>query len=205
MKPRSVLVASFVLLLSAFVFTGGQQPQEPSRAMGSSLAKICLRPELLPPGTDVADLCEHCTSIPVGKDASADGGTMTTHSCDGHYEFRIHVVPGRKFPKGTMRPIMKGGGNGAGSAAGEEGRRDPRGRADLHPLRRLLLVHEREAGGHRRDDDRRPPRAVQRRGARSTSWNSSASRSSGRPPRARRSGSWASWPRSTATATAASA
>ena len=112
MKPRSILAAMFVLLLSAFVFTGGQQPQEPSRAMGSSLAKICLRPELLPPGTDVADLCDHCTSIPVGKDASADGGTMTTHSCDGHYEFRIHVVPGQKFAKGAMRPIMKGGGCG---------------------------------------------------------------------------------------------
>ena len=112
MRPRSILAAMFVLLLSALVFTGGQQLQEPSRAMGSSLAKICLRPELLPPGTDVADLCEHCTSIPVGKDASADGGTMTTHSCDGHYEFRIHVVAGQKFAKGTMRPIMKGGGYG---------------------------------------------------------------------------------------------
>jgi dipeptidase len=112
MKPRSILAAFFVLLLSAFVFTGGQQPQEPTRAMGSSLAKVCLRPELLPPGTDVADLCDHCTSIPVGKDASIDGGTMTTHSCDGHYEFQIHVVSGQKFAKGTMRPIMKGGGYG---------------------------------------------------------------------------------------------
>jgi dipeptidase len=102
----------FVLLLTGFVFTGGQQPQEPSRAMGSSLAKICLRPELLPPGTDLADLCEHCTSIPVGKDASADGGTLTSHSCDGHYEYQIHVVSGRTFARGTMRPIMKGGGFG---------------------------------------------------------------------------------------------
>lgn len=112
MRPRTILVAMFVLLLTGLGWTAGHQPQEPSKAMGSSLAKICLRPELLPPGTDVADLCEHCTSIPVGKDASADGGTLTTHSCDGHYEFQIHIVPGKKFPKGAMRPVMKGGGLG---------------------------------------------------------------------------------------------
>ncbi|HEX7486274.1 MAG TPA: C69 family dipeptidase [Vicinamibacterales bacterium] len=109
---KFALVPLFVLLSAALVLTADRQPQEPSKAMGSSLAKICLRPELLPPGTDIADLCEHCTSIPVGKDASADGGTLTTHSCDGHYEFQIHVVPGKKFPKGSMRPVMKGGGNG---------------------------------------------------------------------------------------------
>lgn len=114
MKPRPVPIAVFVLALTAlgFAAAGHRQAQEPSRAMGSSLAKLCLRPELLPPGTDMAALCDHCTSIPVGKDASADGGTMTTHSCDGRYEFQIHVVAGRTFPKGAMRPVMKGGGNG---------------------------------------------------------------------------------------------
>ena len=55
---------------------------------------------------------DHCTSVLVTKSASADGSVMTTHSCDGGYEFRIHLVPGRKNPPGTMRPVLKGGGFG---------------------------------------------------------------------------------------------
>ncbi|HEY3383740.1 MAG TPA: C69 family dipeptidase [Vicinamibacterales bacterium] len=112
MRPRTILIPTFVLLCSTLVMTAGRQAPPQSKAMGSSLAKICLRPELLPADADVADLCDHCTSVPVGKDASADGGTLTTHSCDGHYEFQIHIVAGKKSPKGTMRPVMKGGGYG---------------------------------------------------------------------------------------------
>ncbi len=66
-----------------------------------------------PDDIDAEDICCHCTSIPVGKDASTDGSTMTTHSCDGHYEFRIRIVPGGKHTAGSMRPVMKGGGLGA--------------------------------------------------------------------------------------------
>lgn len=55
----------------------------------------------------------NCTSILVTKSASADGSLMTTHSCDGGYEFRLNLVPGKKAGRGEMRPIMKGGGHGA--------------------------------------------------------------------------------------------
>jgi len=55
---------------------------------------------------------DHCTSILVTKSASYDGSVMTTHSCDGNYEFRIHLVPGKKHEPGTMRPVYKGGGRG---------------------------------------------------------------------------------------------
>ncbi len=55
---------------------------------------------------------DHCTSVLVTKSASVDGSVMTTHSCDGNYEFRIHLVPGKKHPAGTMRPVYKGGGIG---------------------------------------------------------------------------------------------
>ena len=110
MKPRTLLVALFALASCGIVYT--QAPSPGSPAMGTSIAKLCLRPELLPSGIDAADLCEHCTSILVGKAASVDGGTMTTHACDGHYEFQIHIVPGRTYPKDTMRPVMKGGGFG---------------------------------------------------------------------------------------------
>ena len=66
-----------------------------------------------PDDIDPEEVGFHCTSIPVGKDASTDGSTMTSHSVDGHYEFRIHIVPGGTHPAGSMRPVMKGGGLGA--------------------------------------------------------------------------------------------
>ncbi len=76
--------------------------------------KLCGWPP--PPGVSEAEwenACYACTSIPTTKEATADGSTMTSHSCDGHYEFRIHVVAGKKNAPGTMRPVMKGGGQGA--------------------------------------------------------------------------------------------
>ncbi len=54
-----------------------------------------------------------CTSIVVGKLASTDGSVMTTHTCDGTYEFRVNIVPAKDWAAGTMRPVFKGGGNGA--------------------------------------------------------------------------------------------
>ena len=53
-----------------------------------------------------------CTSILVTKLASADGSVMTTHSCDGNYEFRLHWVAGRNNKPGIMMPVYRGGGNG---------------------------------------------------------------------------------------------
>ena len=58
---------------------------------------------------------ENCTSVLVTKGASVDGSVMTTHSCDGGYEFRLHVVPGKTSQPGEMRPVYKGGGFGAES------------------------------------------------------------------------------------------
>lgn len=60
-----------------------------------------------------------CTSILVGKDASVDGSVMTSHTCDGTYEFRLNVIPAKDWPAGAMRPIIKGGGSGAHAAPGE--------------------------------------------------------------------------------------
>jgi len=49
--------------------------------------------------------------MPTSPEASADG-TLTSHSCDGGYEIRIKVVPGKTYPAGAKRDIMKGGGLG---------------------------------------------------------------------------------------------
>ncbi|HOS50769.1 MAG TPA: peptidase U34, partial [Bacillota bacterium] len=53
-----------------------------------------------------------CTSVVVGKLASADGSVMTTHTCDGRYEFRIGVIPAKDWAAGALRPVFKGGGTG---------------------------------------------------------------------------------------------
>ncbi|MFC1562297.1 dipeptidase [candidate division KSB1 bacterium] len=58
------------------------------------------------------DQFDNCTSVLVTKSVSTDGSVMTTHSCDGTYEFRIHLIPAKTSAPGTMRPVYKGGGRG---------------------------------------------------------------------------------------------
>ena len=49
---------------------------------------------------------EGCTNILVGKKASADGSTMTSHSCDSNTDRTwINLVPNKKHEKGAMCPI----------------------------------------------------------------------------------------------------
>ena len=51
---------------------------------------------------------DNCTSILVGKKASVDGATMTSHSCDsGTDRTWINRVPRKTHPKGAMAPIFK--------------------------------------------------------------------------------------------------
>ncbi|MBE3071523.1 MAG: C69 family dipeptidase [Acidobacteria bacterium] len=131
MRPRKVLLTLFVLLIVGLIGLAEapqqapqqaelQQPQQlaqqPLPTFGSP-KKLCGWPP--PPGvseTEWENACYACTSIPTTKEATADGSTMTSHSCDGHYEFRIHVVAGKKSAPGAMRPILKGGGLGADRA-----------------------------------------------------------------------------------------
>jgi dipeptidase len=46
-----------------------------------------------------------CTSIMVGKNASADGSVMTAHTCDGNYDARIRIIPGQTWEPGAMAPV----------------------------------------------------------------------------------------------------
>jgi len=49
---------------------------------------------------------DNCTSILVGKKASADGSTMTSHTCDsGSDRTWVNIVPHQKHPAGSMCPV----------------------------------------------------------------------------------------------------
>lgn len=51
---------------------------------------------------------EACTSLLVGKDASADGSTITSHSCDSRTDRTwVSIVPAKKYKPGQMVKIYK--------------------------------------------------------------------------------------------------
>ena len=56
----------------------------------------------------VAQICDdHCTSIAIGRLASADGSVIASHDgcCTNS---RLHVVPARDWPEGSMAPVYYG-------------------------------------------------------------------------------------------------
>lgn len=54
------------------------------------------------------DLKDACTSIMVGKNASADGSVMTSHTCDSWYRTWMQVVPAKDYPNDTIMSIYDG-------------------------------------------------------------------------------------------------
>ncbi len=51
---------------------------------------------------------ESCTSIMVGKKASADGSVITSHTCDGNYRTWMELVPAKQYDKDTIVSIYDG-------------------------------------------------------------------------------------------------
>lgn len=49
-----------------------------------------------------------CTSIIVGRKASADGSTITSHTCDGNYRTWMDIVRGQTFDRDTTVAVVKG-------------------------------------------------------------------------------------------------
>ena len=48
-----------------------------------------------------------CTDIVVGKDASADGSVITSHTADGaFYDARVRTIPGKTFPAGSKVDVF---------------------------------------------------------------------------------------------------
>jgi dipeptidase len=51
---------------------------------------------------------ESCTSIMVGKKASADGSVITSHTCDGNYRTWMNMTPAQRYPRDTIAPVYDG-------------------------------------------------------------------------------------------------
>lgn len=51
---------------------------------------------------------ESCTSIMVGKKASADGSVVTSHTCDGNYRTWMNIVAAQTYRRDTVAGIYTG-------------------------------------------------------------------------------------------------
>jgi dipeptidase len=103
---RLAALSLFLVFLAALFYGPAASPRKADLSGGPS-------PVPLPAGTgvDPADAAQplefdSCTSILVGRLASVDGSTMTSHSCDsGTDRTWISVVPRRKHPAGSTAKI----------------------------------------------------------------------------------------------------
>ncbi|MFC2169863.1 dipeptidase [Acidobacteriota bacterium] len=96
MRAKKILFLTFILLFFTFSLIFSQRQKKASETE-----------------IDFKNEFENCTSVLVSKSASVDGSVMTTHSCDGGYEFRLRVIPGKDHKPGEKRPVYRGGGRGA--------------------------------------------------------------------------------------------
>jgi len=53
-----------------------------------------------------AGLAHACTTILIGRSATADGSVLMATSCDGNIMGRIYVLPGAEYPPGTQVPML---------------------------------------------------------------------------------------------------
>ena len=51
---------------------------------------------------------QSCTSIMVGKKASADGSVITSHTCDGRYRTWMTMEPACDYRQGALHVVRKG-------------------------------------------------------------------------------------------------
>ena len=93
---------------------------------------------------------ESCTSIMVGKKASADGSVMTSHTCDSNYRTWMDIVPSASYDHDTTTTVY----TGRMHTEYDEGTRGMIAKGTL-PEHGLSLP-EREATRHRGNNNHRP-------------------------------------------------
>ncbi len=59
-------------------------------------------------GQDEEFIGGNCTSIMVGKKASADGSVITSHTCDGRYRTWMTIEPAANYKDGATHKVYKG-------------------------------------------------------------------------------------------------
>ena len=64
--------------------------------------------DVLTPEEKTAYARMSCTSIMVGKDASADGSVITSHTCDSWYRTWMQIVPARDHKSGNQAAVYAG-------------------------------------------------------------------------------------------------
>ena len=132
-----------------------------------------------------------CTSIMVGKQASADGSVITSHTCDSWYRTWMQMVPAKDYPTRHVTAIYDGRHahpDRPGQHEDVPQGRDPTGAPHLSFPRHGLSLPERKAAGHWRDHHLRPRHTAQQAGHVHDRRVGSASRWSAAAPRAMPSG-----------------
>ena len=56
---------------------------------------------------DAERMTESCTSIMVGKLASADGSVITSHTCDARYRTWMTMAPARDYDRDTVTAVYR--------------------------------------------------------------------------------------------------
>ena len=101
---------------------------------------------------------ESCTSIMVGKKASADGSVMTSHTCDSNYRTWMDIVPSARTitirqPRSIPDVCIP---NTRGNPGDDRKRNATRSAVYVSIPQHGLSLPEREATRHRGNNDHRP-------------------------------------------------
>ena len=96
---------------------------------------------------------ESCTSIMVGKKASADGSVMTSHTCDSNYRTWMDIVPSASYDHDTTTTVYTGR---RGNPGDDRKRNATRSAVYVSIPQHGLSLPEREATRHRGNNDHRP-------------------------------------------------
>jgi dipeptidase len=71
----------------------------------TTTAHLCLSCLLLVALTTLTPQATACSTILAGRQATADGSVLMSHSCDGDVMGLVYVMPARSYPPGTRLPM----------------------------------------------------------------------------------------------------
>ena len=110
---RAVMIGALLAVVGLFGVSAAQAPAAatPNRDLNARLGAAEYVPQAglgAPAAESWPSEFDGCTSIMVGRLASADGSVMTAHTCDGPYRQWVNIVPHAKYPAGAKNKIFSG-------------------------------------------------------------------------------------------------